>query len=237
MKLTRNEVAIWRIHLAKNGTADLGLGHLLSDDELERADRFLCEADRRRFVIARAAMRRILGRYCGSTPRQLVFSHGPKGKPKLCGVPHPCNVKFNLSHSLDAAILAVTLGLEIGADIESTRSDFPVEEIAAHFFSRDEIEALRTVTARERTEAFFSCWTRKEAYVKALGEGLSTPPDSFSVPFGSKAPATLLRAGTDAVETSGWSTYEVEAGEAYKAAVVVEGRGHHLQYLDYPANL
>jgi 4'-phosphopantetheinyl transferase len=229
LSASTNEVDIWQIDLA--GTSK-GIQHcrgLLSADELERAHRFYFERDRRRFTVARAAMRQVLGRYAGMAPQELCFSYGPKGKPELAGSLQQSGIRFNLSHSSELALLAVTRGLTLGVDVEWIKSDFATDEIAQHFFSADEVQTLRTLSGHQRTEAFFSCWTRKEAYLKALGEGFSVPLDSFSVAFAPESPAALLHVKGDPAEVKRWSMYNLEVSVGYKAALVVEGKGHRLR--------
>lgn len=234
MTLTAKQVDIWRINLAGEGQETQLCRDLLSQDEIQRAGRFHFAKHRRRFTVARAALRQILGRYAGIAPQNLVFSYGGKGKPELSGELAGSEIKFNLSHSSETALLAVTQGLTVGVDIEWVNSEFATEEIAERFFSAAEVNVLKALPAAERAEAFFSCWTRKEAYIKALGEGLSVPLDSFAVAFGPGVSAALLQVTVDPEEVSRWSMYDIEAPEGYKAALVVEGKRHHLEQQEWP---
>lgn len=233
MKLAANEIDIWLIDLAGSEEGVQRCRCLLSLDEVQRANRFHFEKHRRRFAIARAAMRHILSRYAGLAPEKLVFSYGPKGKPELAGGLEESGIRFNLSHSSELALLAVTHGLVVGADIEWINAEFASEKVAERFFSACEVDALRALPRTERVEAFFSCWTRKEAYIKALGEGLSVPLDSFAVAFGPGVPAALLHVKVDPMEVLRWSMYNLEAPEGYKAALVVEGKDHQLRRLEW----
>jgi len=229
MTLGANEVHLWQVHLAAQDPGIHFFRRLLSPDEIQRADRFHFERDRIRFTIARAAMRKILATYAGDAPQDLVFSYGLKGKPGF--PPHfkGRGIQFNLSHSRDFALLAVAEEHCLGVDIEFINREFASDEIAMRFFSRSEVSTLLTLIPSERAEAFFSCWTRKEAYIKALGEGLSVPLESFSVAFGRGVSPALLWVEHAPEETSRWSMYDVAAPEGYAAALVIEGQSYQLR--------
>jgi 4'-phosphopantetheinyl transferase len=231
LRLGENQVHVWRIDLAGPGDEIQRCRGLLSSDEILRADRFYFDEHRRRFIVARAAMRQVLSRYLSVAPQDLFFSYSDKGKPELPDGSKEAEIKFNLSHSSDIALFAVTEAQRVGVDIESVNPELAIEEIAERFFSVSEVNTLRAVLRSERAEAFFSCWTRKEAYVKAVGEGLSAPLDSFEVAFGPGVPAALLRVRTDPTEVSRWSIYDIKVAEGYKAALAVEGHGHKLGLL------
>jgi len=233
LKLSANEVHIWRIGLA--GPADY-IQHcrgVLSQDECDRADRFYFEEHRNRFILARAAMRQILGFYAGCMAQELVFSYGAKGKPELADGLKEHEIEFNLSHSHETALLGVSRGQTLGLDIERINLEFATEDIAERFFSPAEVSNLQGLPPQRRAEAFFSCWTRKEAYIKALGEGLSVPLDSFEVAFVPGVAAALLHVDVDPGEVSRWSMYDIDAPMGYKSALVVEGREHRLQQMLY----
>jgi 4'-phosphopantetheinyl transferase len=234
LTLGENQVDIWLIDVAGQEDEVEHYRRLLSPDEARRADRFYFEKHRRRFTKARAAMREILSRYVGLAPQELAFSCGPKGKPELSGVLEKSGIKFNLSHSHELAVLAVAHRLTVGVDIELINPEFATEDVAEHFFSANEVQCLRALPSAQRADAFFSCWTRKEAYIKGLGEGLSVPLDSFEVAFGPGITAALLAVRFDRGEETRWSMYDIEAAQGYKAAVVVEGKGHRLRHLQWP---
>lgn len=230
--MTPNQVDIWRIDLAGHSNGIQQYRCLLSSDEIQRADRFHFEKDRRSFTVARAALREILSRYASLAAQDLCFVYGAKGKPELGGAAEQFEIRFNLSHSAEFALLAVTRQLRIGVDIERVNADSATQEIAERFFSPLEVQTLLAVPSHQRVEAFFSCWTRKEAYIKALGEGLSCPLDSFVVAFAPGVPAALLDVKNDASKVC-WSMYNIEVSEGYKAALVVEGQGHQLRQLNW----
>jgi 4'-phosphopantetheinyl transferase len=227
--LARNEIAVWVIDLASQEDRNAHYYRLLSRDEVERAHRFHFERDRMHYTVARAAMRQILGRYTGQAPQEVVFAYGPKGKPELFTEGKECHIKFNLSHSAELAVLAVSQGMTVGVDIESIDPSFATQEIAERFFSVAEVNTLRALPASEKAEAFFSCWTRKEAYIKALGEGLAVPLNSFAVAFGPDVSPALLHVAGNPAEVLRWSIYDVETIKGYKAALVAEGSGQQLR--------
>ena len=165
-----NQVDIWRIRLDVQGEGQ-DLRGLLSPEEIQRADQFHFENGRRRFIRARAAMRRILGGYIGIAPRKIAFSYGAVGKPELAAGLEKFGIRFNLSHSGELALLAVTRGLAVGVDVELVNPEFAGREIAERCFSANEARYLLALPVGDRADAFFSIWTRKEAYIKALGAG------------------------------------------------------------------
>jgi 4'-phosphopantetheinyl transferase len=233
-KLAEKQVDVW--HIDVSGLLEIGrFRNLLSPDEIERANRFHFEKHQRCFTLMRAAMREILGGYTGIPPQDLVFSYGDKGKPELAGQTGSAGIRFNLSHSGERALLAVSQGLTLGVDIELVNPEFGGQEIAERFFSASEVRHLLSIPVPERAEAFFSCWTRKEAYIKALGDGLSVPLDSFEVAFGPGRKAALLSIRVDPGEVSRWSMYDIETSPGYKAALVVEGSQHRLRHLQWTA--
>ncbi len=232
-----NQVDIWRINLAGQSDRIQQCGCLLSPDEVQRAGRFCFERDRSRFTVARGVMREILSGYVGLAATDLRFSCGLKGKPGLAGGLEQFGVRFNLSHSSELALLAVTQGLAVGVDIERIKADVATDDIAERFFSATEVQTLKSLPACQRSEAFFSCWTRKEAYIKARGEGLSVPLDSFAVAFAPGGPPALLHAEVDPTEVEHWSMYNIKTSEGYKAALVVEGKDHRLEQMEWDASL
>ena len=175
--------------------------HTLAADEQARAERFHFERDREHFIVARGVLRAILGRYLNRAPERLSFCYGAHGKPALAGEAGADAIRFNVSHSHGVALYAVTRGREVGIDLERIRFDLAVLEIAERFFSRREVATLRTLPTEAQRQAFFRCWTRKEAYIKARGEGLSLPLDQFDVSLAPGEPAALLGTPTRSVRS------------------------------------
>jgi 4'-phosphopantetheinyl transferase len=230
--LAENQVDIWQIEISGQGGVERRR-QLLSPDEVQRADAFHFEKHRRRYIAGRAAMRQILSIYTGIPSKELVFAYGEKGKPELAGELKRPEIKFNLSNSQDLAILAVTQNLTVGIDIEWINAEFATDEIARRFFAAGEIRRLQALPAAERSNAFFACWTRKEAYIKALGEGLSVPLDSFEVAFGPGVPAALLQVMVNPSEVERWSMYDIAVAQGFRSALIVEGKGHRLRHMQW----
>ena len=200
----------------------------LAHDEVDRANRFHFDRHRREFIVARGVLRELTGRYVGAKPESLEFSYGAYGKPSLNG---PYSLRFNMSHSGGVALYAFSEKLELGIDVEQIRADFASEEIARRFFSALEVETFNALPEKERTAAFFRCWTRKEAYIKATGKGLSQSLDGFDVSLAPETPAELLRVTDD--EIGRWKLFDVEVGEGYAGALALEATVSRVTYRKY----
>lgn len=227
----KHEVHVWRVAL--NDSRAASLRPKLSPDECARADRFHFARDRHRFIVARGSLRTILGAYLKKDPDQLGFSYSRYGKPALADETGGNYLNFNLSHANELALIAVTRERGIGVDIEFIRPQFASEEIAERFFSDNEVAALRALPRAVQSQAFFNCWTRKEAYIKAIGEGMSMPLNQFHVSLEPGSAAALLGNLRDAQEVSRWSLQELTPGPGYVAAVAVEGNDWQLRCWDH----
>ena len=223
--LRTDEVHVWRATLDPAPSRGEIFWPTLAADEKARADRFHFAKDRHHFIVARGTLRAILGRYLNRVPECVPIAYGARGKPTLAGEVDRDAICFNLSHSHGIALYAVARGREIGIDIERIRSDVAVAEIAERFFSRQEVAMLQGLSSDVQREAFFRCWTRKEAYIKARGEGLSLPLDQFDVSLAPGEPAALLGTRPEASEASHWSLKNLDPFPGYAAALAVEGRG------------
>ncbi len=221
-ELRRAEAHVWRIRLEGSSALVRRRRGELSADEQERAARFHFEADQLRYIVSHSALRQILGAYLDRPTGELRFAYGPKDKPRLVDECGGREVRFNLSHSGDVALVAVTGGREIGVDVERIRALADRDRLAQRFFSPQEVAVLERLPSESRSEAFFTCWTRKEAYLKAKGGGISIGLDQFDVSPVPGEPAALLSHRSDPRETSRWSLHDLEPGPGYAGALAVE---------------
>jgi 4'-phosphopantetheinyl transferase len=196
----------------------------LAPDERARASRFRFPVHRDRFVVARGVLRQILGDVVDADPSRLMFEYGRHGKPSLGGAFAGADLRFNVAHSETLAVYAISHGLEVGVDVEWLHPLPDAELLAERFFSAREQDALRSLPAAQRLAAFFACWTRKEAFLKATGEGLSRSLDSFDVAVDPALPARLERVADDACEASLWSLAEIRPATDYLGTVAFAGR-------------
>lgn len=217
LSLATGEVHVWRTSLEQTADVVERFQRTLETDEVARAGRFHFDIHRRHFIVARGFMRDVIARYLELRPEALRFSYGTYGKPALAG---QHTLRFNLSHSGEVALLGVTLDAELGVDVERVRPDFATGDIARRYFSRVEVDDFDALPDEEQVAAFFRCWTRKEAYIKAIGKGLSQPLDAFDVTLAPGAQAALLRAEGD--EVTRWIMAEIDVGPGYAAAIAVE---------------
>lgn len=231
--LPDNAVHAWRVPLNHSSERTAHLLEVLSSDEREKAGRYHFDKDRNQFVQARAALRFILSEYLNVRPQELEFSYGPQGKPALANGHADNSLRFNLSRRDGLALIAVTRNREIGVDVELIRADLPVFEIAETIFSEVELAALRSLPESMRAAGFYNCWTRKEAYVKARGEGLSFPLKQFDVSLTPGAAAKLLNVRDDLDEVDRWILQEIPVAEGYIAALAVEGTNLNVTYRDW----
>jgi 4'-phosphopantetheinyl transferase len=225
VEASHEEVHVWSASLRITESLSDELEGLLAPEELERASRFRRQQDRLSYVTARGILRTILGRYIRCDPGEVNLSYNANGKPRLAGPQVGGRLCFNASHSGDLALYAVALGRRVGIDVERIRQGWGWQEIAERFFTPGERAALESLPELERQDAFFACWTRKEAYVKARGEGLSLSPDRFEVTVAPDEPPILVSVFGDPAEAARWSLMALSPCPGYAAALAVEGRG------------
>lgn len=233
LSLSSNQVHVWRATLDQPPERLLQLKKWLSEDEFERAGRFHFQHDRDHFIAARGGLRDILSRYLVVGASDLNFLYSPYGKPQLVDEINDLGLHFNVSHSHGLALFALTRGRQVGVDVEFMRADLADEGIARRFFSTREVRALLSLPVEVRSQAFFTCWTRKEAYIKAVGEGLSMPLDRFDVTLVPGEPAQLLETRPDQSEAQQWQLFELDPGDGYIAAVAVRAQKLQLAKLNW----
>jgi 4'-phosphopantetheinyl transferase len=228
-----DDVHVWRVKVTDKVAPGGARGTNLSKAELDRANRFQFESDRDRFMVSRCSLREILSRYLDQPPAAIKFEHGEFGKPYIDSLPTGVGLSFNLSHSGEYILIAVGRNRKVGVDIEKIRPQVDLEGIARRFFSPNEVKSLIRFEDELRLEAFFRCWTRKEAYIKARGGGLSIPLDQFDVTLDPESPAELLATRDDPELASRWSLTGIDLEEGYLAALAVEGTPAEIFYFEY----
>jgi len=223
--LDSNEVHLWRLDLPAKALAVEKSKSILSADEKTRAARYHREIDRQHYIAARATLRQILGSYLKTEPAALTFAYSEKEKPSLGGSEAASGIEFNTSHSGSIALLAFARQREIGVDVEQVRRDFDTAKIAERFFSAAEQKQLAALPEQQRSDAFFLCWTRKEAYIKATGKGLSLPLHQFDVSLAPQEQNALLATRPDPHERTKWVMRDIPVPAGYAAAICVSGTG------------
>ncbi len=226
-----DELHVWQAWLDRSRDEVARLRSILSADELERAARFRFDRDRDRYVVGRGLLRLLLASYRGMAPAELSFVYGPYGKPLLADP----GLWFNLSHSGALALYAFSSVAEVGIDVELDAPEFARERIAERFFSPAEVSALRSLPPELQGRAFMACWTRKEAFIKARGDGMSLALDSFDVSLTPGSPAALLRTEWSAEEPGLWRLGDVsDPDRGYVAAVALRGDGWRVVSREIP---
>jgi 4'-phosphopantetheinyl transferase len=227
--LGNDQIHIWYCALHQEASRCSELIQTLSLDELIRAEKFHFDRDRKNFIVCRGVLRETLGHYLGVEPDQIQFCYGKFGKPALVDTSDMPRIRFNLSHSKNLAVYAFTRDREIGVDIEHTHHIPEMDQIAEQFFSARENAVFCALPPHKKKEGFFNCWTRKEAFIKAIGGGLSVPLNKFDVSLAPGEPARLLKIEGDSQAASRWTINELQSPSGFAAAVTVEGRSWRLR--------
>jgi 4'-phosphopantetheinyl transferase len=222
LTLDHSEVHVWRAALDLSVSSLLRLRQTLDTGELARVRRFHFQEDRDHFIAAHGVKRSILARYLGTEPGALRFAQEPQLKPYLATPSDQDPIQFNLTHAHGLALVAVTKGREVGIDVEQIRIDVASKALAERLFAPQEVTALQGLPISMQAAAFFRAWTRKEAYLKARGEGLTSPLNQFAVSLAPGEPAKLLWVQGDDQETSRWSLRHLEPGPGFVGALAAE---------------
>ena len=219
--ISNQAVDIWRFPLQASSAVVACLEESLSPDERDRAARFHFDHLRRSYICGRGALRHLLARYLQVSPSSIRFAYGVKGKPALADQP---SLRFNLAHAGDLAAVAFTADCEIGIDLEPIRPMPDLQQIAGRFFCPEESAEILSLPPVERDRAFFLCWTRKEAYVKAVGEGLSLPLSDFRVTVRSNEPTRLIHIGYSEKDAKAWTLEDLYLAPEFAAAIAYRDR-------------
>jgi 4'-phosphopantetheinyl transferase len=220
--LEADQVHIWRADLGVPEPEFDRLELTVSPGERIRASRFRLAEDGRRFLAGRAILRDVLARYCDLVPAELLFARGAHGKPMIASGGMDW-LRINSSHSGKFVLVAVARDREVGVDVERIQPALVDSKIAGHFFAPGEMCALRKLNRQLRTAAFFACWTRKEAYVKARGDGLFSGLNDFEVTVAPNQPAELIRGDKS------WSLRSLNIADGFASACAVEGSDWNLR--------
>lgn len=233
MFFSQDEIHVWRAALDQPPARVAQFARLLAPDEQLRANRFHFERDRQRFIAGRGILRTILGRYLGCDGGEVQFCYGPRGKPALTEPSAKQPLYFNLAHSGDMAVIALADNQEVGIDVEQIRPIADMEQIVQRFFAVPEQTVLLALPVEQRQEAFFNGWTRKEAYLKALGDGLARPLDQFCVTLAPGEPVRLVSISDAVDDASRWLLESFNPTPGYVAAVAVRGHVWRFNYWDW----
>jgi len=228
--LAPNEIHVWATTLTPTSADFETRAKTLSAEETERAHKFKFEKHRNRFIAGRGALRQILAPYLGANPTDLLFSYSSNGKPQLANDSAIKGIHFNLAHSENVALVAVTRIGNVGVDVEHVRPVENVDHLVARFFSARENEAFQKVPDREKPVAFFNLWTRKEALLKATGEGITRSLSLVEVSFLPGEPAQLLAIAGDAAKAAEWALRDFSPAKSFAGAVAIRSRNIIVQY-------
>lgn len=219
LSISSGMVHLWSVDLSAPPAPISFYASLLSSDEQQRADRFYFQKHKDQFIVGRGLLRELIGKYAKVNPRNITFSYNQFGKP---GFEQQAELKFNLSHSNGLAIIGFTIQMEIGLDLEKIDPAINVRQIARHFFAANEQKQIQELPADQQAAAFFKCWTSKEAFIKAHGQGLSLPLDQFEVEVIPDQPAAIKAVHWDLKPANTWDILGFVPRESFLAALVCD---------------
>jgi 4'-phosphopantetheinyl transferase len=235
--IQRNVIHVWRFTLDLPFYQRESLLGILSPGELERAGKYFFEKDRNRFIVARGVLRKIVGKYLNKDPDQICFEYAAFGKPELKSGSYLPELSFNLSHSENIALFAIASEAHVGIDVEHIRYDMEIGPLASRFFSEKEILALERVKGEKQKNVFFQFWTRKEAFLKATGKGLSFPMERCDVSNADNRNFAPVIIPADTEEHTNWFVLDLEPGKGYAAAVVADRPEMEISFWDFSFDL
>jgi 4'-phosphopantetheinyl transferase len=226
--VTNTKVHVWHAALQQPVEVVQKLHALLSEEERQRAERFRFQEHRNTFIVSQGILRYLLSRYTGIEPGRILFKYNLAGKPFLANEEVVPEIYFNLSHASQLVLYAFSWGRQVGIDVECIRPMEEMDLVAEGIFSPGEYGRFRKISEKDRLRAFYHCWTRKEAFIKAVGEGLSFPLQDFEVSFEPGERAELVSIQGSLEKASQWAMHDLKASDGYAAALVVEGKEHSI---------
>jgi len=229
-ELVAGVVDVWRASLEQTEGRVDQFRTTLAEDECARVVRFASQDLRDRYTAGRGLLRAILGRYLEVEPAQIRFAYGPKGQPALSGDCASSGIRFNVSHSGAIFMCAVTRGMDVGIDIEEIEPRADFLKLAQRFFAPTEAAEIRSLPAEEQLPAFYACWTRKEAYIKAKGSGLSIPLNKFKVTLLPNMPPAVVSSAVYPDDSAHWKLFDVSPHPKYAAALAVAPAEHEVTW-------
>lgn len=228
--LNFTNIHIWKAKLDVSLSTQNDFWQILSEDEKSRANRFRFPHLRVRYIAARGILRKLIGQYLSIAATDIQFNYGKQGKPFLVDFP---NFKFNVSHSEDLAVFAFAKEVTLGIDVEYINTKIDIKVIAPNFFSQNEVTTLFNLPIKERIPVFFNCWTRKEAFIKAKGGGLSIPLDQFEVSLLANDTPKILAIDWNPEEVKDWSLFSFQADDKFIGALATNGNVEKVSYFKY----
>ncbi len=229
-KVTNIKVHVWHASLEQPAEVVLKLESVLSEEERQRADSFRSKENRQSFIVSRGILRNLLYRYTDIQPDQIQFNYTIHGKPFLAGPESAPDISFNLSHAGLLVLYAFSWGRQVGIDVECIHPMEEMDQVAEINFSPREYNKFLRTREKERLTAFYNCWTRKEAFIKAVGSGMSFPLREVEVSFEPDVPAQLVTVYGSRQEAEGWTLHDIKTWDGYSAALVVEGEDHSISH-------
>jgi 4'-phosphopantetheinyl transferase len=232
-EIDKYTVHVWRAYFQQYLVSDGEFLECVAKEELERAQRFICQSDRDRYIFSHGLLRSVLSAYLDRAPQQIIIKSKPYHKPFL-GSPDSCgDVRFNLSHSEDIVLVAVTSGAEVGIDVEYMRRMPDAVQIVNSTFSNDEKSFLNSLPPEDFEKGFFTCWTAKEAFLKGIGKGLSYPLDKFSINIPLETAEVLVKVQDDFGDAHSWKVMNLFPGPGYSGALAIEEPSCRPQFFEY----